>query len=235
MGWFDHALNAVGGEAERLATGAEHATGTLIEQGARLAGAGLNAVGLSGAARAVVGAGDRAADFLGAEVPEEQLGQTTDPTQLIHGDPAAISRTAQQLRTFSAAFGETAAGLSGIDTSHWTGQAADAFQAKYTPQPARWQDAATGCQDGAGALDSYAETVTWAQGQARQAIDRYEAGQRATAAAVTTYDEQVAGFNQAAQAADDSLAAGRAPGRRRPGPVRSPTRVRRFGSRPSRF
>ena len=224
MGWFDHALDAVGGEAERLATGAEHATGTIIEQGARLAGAGLNAVGLPGAAQAVVGAGQTAADFLGAEVPEEQLGQTTDPTQLIHGDPAAISQTAQQLRTFSAAFGETAAGLSGIDTAHWTGQAADAFGARYAPQPARWQDAATGCRDGAGPLDSYAETVTWAQGQARQAIDQYEAGKRATAAAVTAYDEQVAGYNQSAQAYDDSLAAGRDPGPQpaQPGPFTDP-------------
>jgi RHS repeat-associated protein len=224
MGWFDHALNAVGGEAERLATGAEHATGTIIEQGARLAGAGLGAVGLTGAAQAVVGAGDTAADFLGAEVPEEQLGQTTDPTQLIHGDPAAISQTAQQLRAFSGAFGETAAGLSGIDTAHWTGQAADAFRARYAPQPARWQDAATGCRDGAAALDSYAETVTWAQGQARQAIDLYEAGERATAAAVTAYDEQVAGYNQAAQAYNDSLAAGHNPGPQptRPGPFTDP-------------
>ena len=224
MGWFDHALDAVGGAAERLVTGAEHATGTIIEQGSRLAGTGLNAVGLPGAAQAVVGAGDTAADFLGAPVPEEQLGQTTDPAQLIHGDPAVISQTARQLRTFSGAFGETAAGLSGTDTAHWTGQAADAFRARYAPQPARWRDAATGCADGAGALDSYAETVTWAQGQARQAIDMYEAGQRATTAAVTAYDTQVAGYNQAAQADNDSLAAGRVPGPppTRPGPFTDP-------------
>jgi RHS repeat-associated protein len=224
MGWFDHALDAVGAETERLATGAEHATGTIIDRGARLAGAGLNAVGLSGAAQAVVAAGDTAANFLGAEVPEEQLGQTTDPTQLIHGDPAAISQAARQLRTFAGAFGETAAGLSGIDTAHWTGAAADAFRAKYAPQPARWQDAATGCGDGAGALDPYAETVTWAQGQARQAIDLYEAGKRATATAVTSYNEQVAGYNQAAQVYNDSLAAGRNPGPQptRPGPFTDP-------------
>lgn len=32
-----------------------------------------------------------------------------------------------------ATFGETATGLSGLDTSHWTGAAAHAFRAKYEP------------------------------------------------------------------------------------------------------
>ena len=53
-----------------------------------------------------------------------------------------------------------------------------------------------------------------AQGQARQAIDVYESGQRATAAATATYNSHVAAYNQAAQAYDSALAAARSPGPR---------------------
>jgi hypothetical protein len=133
---------------------------------------------------------------------------------LIHGDPGALRETAGRLGTFSSAFGETATGLEGIDTSHWTGAAADAFRAKYAPEPGRWRNAAAGCSDGARALESYAGTVEWAQGQARQAIEVYQAGQRATASATAAYSSQVAAYHQAAQAYDGALAAGRVPGAR---------------------
>ena len=77
-------------------------------------------------------------------------------------------------------------------------------------------------------------TVQWAQGQARQAIDVYESGQRATAAATAAYNSQVAAYNQAAQAYDSALAAGRSPGPRpaQPGPFTDPGR--RCASGPSR-
>ncbi len=214
-GWFDGVVHAVTHPGS-LVPGAEHGLGSLLDDAARGLGSGLSAVGLGGAGQWVDRAGDDVANFLGAQVPEEQLGQTTDPAELIHGDPAALRSAAEKLRTFAAAFGETAAGLSGIDTGHWTGAAADAFRAKYAPQPGRWRDAATGCGDGADALESYARTVQWAQGQARQAIEVYEEGNRATAA----YNDQVAAYNRAAQAYDAQLAALRNPGPRpvEPGP-----------------
>jgi len=210
MGWFDDAVGTV----THWATDAEHKAGSLLDDGAHALGGALSSVGLSSAGQWVDRTGDDLANDLGAQVPEEQLGQTTDPTQLIHGDPAALRKTAGQLRTFSGAFGETATGLEGIDTSHWTGAAADAFRAKYAPEPPRWRRAQTACGDGADALESYAGTVEWAQGQARHAIDVYESGQRATAAAVTAYKTNVAAYNQAAQAYDSALATGRNPGTR---------------------
>ena len=221
-GWFGDVVHAVTHPGS-LVSGAEHGLGTFLDDGAHVLGSGLSAAGLGGAAQWADRAGDDVANFLGAQVPEEQLGQTTDPTELIHGDPAALRSTAAKLRTFSSAFAETAAGLDGLEPGSWTGAAADAFRAKYAPQPGRWRDAAKGCGDGADALASYAGTVQWAQRQAAQAIKVYAEGQQATASAVTAYDDKVAAY-QAAQAYGARPAASRDPGTQpvEPGPFTDP-------------
>jgi hypothetical protein len=54
-----------------------------------------------------------------------------------------------------------------MDTSTWTGAAADAFRAKYALQPGKRRDASTASGDASEALGSYAGAVEWAQGQAR--------------------------------------------------------------------
>src|ERR1700677_3575321 len=100
-------------------------SGELVSDGAHVVGDGLNAVGLHGAADAVETEGTRIGFDLGADVAELQLGQTTDPAELVHGDPAAIRSSASRLKVFSSAFGETASGMRGLDTAHWTGAAAD--------------------------------------------------------------------------------------------------------------
>ena len=190
----------------------KRALGAGLNDGAHLIGDGLNAVGLHGAAQTVDTLGDQAGYHLGADVAELQLGETTDPAELVHGDPAAIRSSASKLRTFSGAFGETASGLRGLDTGHWTGAAADAFRAKFAPQPARWQDAASATGSAAGALESYAGAVESAQGQARQAITLYEQGQQASAAAQAAYNTKVAAYDSAAQAYNTKLASGQDPG-----------------------
>ena len=192
---------------------AKQTAGTAVSDGAHLVGDGLSAVGLTGAAREAETLGDEAGFRLGANGPELELGQTSDPGELVHGDPAAIRSSAATLRTFSGAFGETARGLQGLDTTHWTGAAADAFRVKFTPHPARWQDASAATETAAGALESYAGAVESAQDQARQAIGRYEQGQQATAQAQAGYQAQVAAYNRAAQAYDAKLAGGQDPGR----------------------
>jgi hypothetical protein len=152
MGWFGSVLHAVTHPGD-LVSDAEHGLGTLVDDGAHLVGSGLSDVGLAGAGQWVDRVGDDIANDLGAQVPEEQLGQTTDPAELIHGDPAALEQAASRLRTFSGAFGETADGLEGIDTGHWTGAAADAFRARYAPQPGKWRNASTASGRAAGALE----------------------------------------------------------------------------------
>jgi hypothetical protein len=190
----------------------KRALGAGLNDGAHLIGDGLNGAGLHGAAQTVDTLGDKAGYGLGADVAELQLGETTDPAELVHGDPAAIRSSASKLRTFSGAFGETAGGLRGLDTAHWTGAAADAFRARFAPHPAQWQDAATATSTAAGALESYAGAVESAQDQARQAITLYEQGQQASATAQAAYQAEVAAYNSAAQAYNTRLASGQDPG-----------------------
>ena len=212
---------------------AKQTLGTAVDDGTHLVGDGLNAAGLTGAAQAVDTLGDQAGYQLGADVAELQLGQTSDPAQLVHGDPGAIRSSAGTLRTFSGAFGETARGLQGTDSAHWTGAAADAFRARFAPHPARWQDASSATSTAAGALESYAGAVESAQGQARQAIAVYEQGQQATAQAQASYNAQVAAYNRAAQAYNATLAErGRPRDRLPPSLRRSTTPGRPCGSKP---
>ena len=191
---------------------AKQTLGTAVDDGTHLVGDGLSAAGLTGAAQAVDALGDQAGYQLGADVAELQLGQTSDPAQLMHGDPSAIRSSAERLRAFSGAFAETARGLQRTDSAHWTGAAADAFRARFAPHPARWQDATSATGTAAGALESYAGAVESAQGQARQASTVYEQGQQATTQAQAAYHAQVAAYNRAAQAYNTTLAGGADPG-----------------------
>lgn len=105
----------------------------------------LRDVGATGLANDISGFDSQVSSFIGGAQPELQLGQTDDPTQLIHGDPQQVSDAANRLRAFSTAFSQVSAGLAGVDVEHWQGTAADAFRAKYAPQPKRWSDAGTAC------------------------------------------------------------------------------------------
>lgn len=162
------------------------------------------------AGHAVVGAARTVSHLLfGDPVPPElQLGQSTRPADLVHGDPAAITRAAAQLRTFSAAFGETAEGMTGIDAAKWRGAAADAFRARYAPQPVRWQNASTACGSAAGALDSYAQAVASAQSQAELAIEAYAEASRLTAVAQGAYNQQVTAYDSAEEENAENRRAG---------------------------
>lgn len=88
-----------------------------------------------------------------------QLGQTEDPTKLVHGDVGAINGSVGHLKKFVTAFEETADGLRRIDTAHWNGAAAEAFRARYHGHPRQWSDAHDACAQAAAALDDYAYTV----------------------------------------------------------------------------
>jgi RHS repeat-associated protein len=188
------------------------------------AASALRAVGASGLASDIGGFGSQVASLVGGAQPELQLGQTSDPAQLIHGDPRQVGDAASRLKAFSTAFGQVASGLAGVDTEHWQGVAADAFRAKYDPQPERWADAETACGDSSAALEDYARTLTWAQDQARDAITLYNLGQRATAQAEAAYNAAVSAYNTQAAAYDVALRAGRNPGARSaaPGPFTDP-------------
>jgi RHS repeat-associated protein len=192
--------------------GLKQGAGDLVNDGAHVLGDGLNAVGLHGAANAVETEGDKIGYSLGADVGELQLGQTNDPKELVHGEAGKIRSTASKLKTFQSGFGEVADGLNRIDTGHWEGAAADAFRAKFSPEPAKWSDAATAMGKASAALESYSGAVESAQSQAQQAIDLWNQGQEATKAAASAYNQQVSAYNSAAQAYNAKVQAGQNPG-----------------------
>ncbi|MFI6545557.1 putative T7SS-secreted protein [Streptomyces prunicolor] len=155
-------------------------TGELVDQGTDAAGDALDRVGAHDLANKVENAGDRIASDLGATPAEQQLGQSDQPKDLLHGDAKAIRATAKNLTDFYTAFDKVGDGMRKLNSSSWQGEAAEAFRKKFAMHPTKWLQAADACDAAGRALSSYAETVEWAQGQARDAIDLYGPGKRAS-------------------------------------------------------
>ncbi|MFE2426582.1 putative T7SS-secreted protein [Streptomyces sp. NPDC059373] len=208
MSW---GLNNLGDALEGAYDGTKKLVGEGIDTATDVAGGALDTVGLHSAADAVEDFGDRAASALGADVAEQQLGQSEEPKELVHGDAEAIRRTVKHLRKFHAAFENAHSGLSRLDTAHWTGKAADAFREKFDTHPKKWLKAADACGNAADALDRYADTITWAQQQAKEAVERYRDGQKATEQAVGDYNAAVKLYNLDIDTYNDMLAAGQNP------------------------
>jgi tetratricopeptide (TPR) repeat protein len=200
---INNAGDALEHAAGSLGRGVDQVAGTVVEQGAHALAAGLTDLGLSGAARAVSTAGNGIADHLGDmgdmgdTVPELGLGESREPTDLVHGDPAAMEDTAARLRAFATAFGDTTRGLRGLDTAHWTGAAADAFRRRYGQYPARWSAATDACAAAAAAWQDYAAVARAAQRQAADAIALHQRGTHATAEATARYQQALAAYQQA--------------------------------------
>jgi uncharacterized protein YukE len=205
-------IDDAGDGLEHLVAGAKHAAGTAIDAGSHLLGKGLNEVGLHTAAGVVTDYGDALTDHLGNQLPEQQLGHSSEPTQLIHGDVAAITQTAARLDQFASAFDQTAHGLAGIDTAHWQGSAADAFRHAYQQHPHAWSHARDACAAAAAAWRDYGQAVQQAQHQAAQAIALYQHGTQATAQATARYHQAVTTYHQQALAYNLMAADGADPG-----------------------
>ena len=132
---------------------------------------------------------EKIADVVGAELP---LGATDDPKLLVNGEADTIAETAAHLSKLGAAFGETAKGFAEIDVSHWTGDAADAFRAKFQDSPKQWVAAADAFQAAGAAFEGYVSVVKWAQDQAKQAADLYRRAEQASQDAADRYNAQAA-------------------------------------------
>lgn len=79
---------------------------------------------------------------------------------------------------------------------HWSGKAADAFREAFDMHPKQWMHAADACDDASKALKSYAETVTWAQGKAVDAIEKYRKAQQAAERAQSEYESQYDSYRE---------------------------------------
>ena len=139
--------------------------------------------------------GDEVAADLGAMPGEQQLGETEEANELIHGNPGRIRESAKHLKDFHAAFDKVGTGLKKVDSSSWQGESGNTFREKFGVHPTKWLHAADACEAAAGALDSYAETVQWAQIQAQEAINLYKQGKKASIEAVDAYNKKVDTYN----------------------------------------
>ncbi|MYQ82821.1 type IV secretion protein Rhs [Streptomyces sp. SID4936] len=194
MDWGRLGDGLVDGAGRVLDKGKEFA-GEVVDTGTDMLGAGLDKVGAHGWADGVEDWGDETASSLGAEVGEKQLGQSEDADELIHGRPEKIAATVKNLRDFQRAFDLVGGGMKKLDSGHWKGEAADAFRRAFEALPTDWLRAADAFEDAARALETYARTVTSAQGKAREAIALYKEGKQDYERAAAEFREKAAAYN----------------------------------------
>ncbi|WP_240799434.1 putative T7SS-secreted protein [Streptomyces sp. A0958] len=137
------------------------------------------------------------ANRMGAEVNEMDLGQTEDKTKLIYGSPSKINATVTKLRAFQSAFDGTGDGLKGLNSGELKGETANALRTAVSTQPPKWYAAADATAKALGALDAFADTVTWAQEQAQTAIDKWKEGVKASEDAADAHRKKVDDYNSA--------------------------------------
>ncbi|MFE4977713.1 putative T7SS-secreted protein [Kitasatospora sp. NPDC056651] len=158
-----------------------------LQEGGHLAGKALDEAGLHSAGQTVSGWGDDIADDAGLKVAERSLDQSDDPKEVLHGDAKRLNEVAGHLQKFHDAFDKAGQGLTRLDTSHWTGEAAEAFRRDFDPQPKQWLTAADSFAKAGTALATYAHTVGWAQDQAKDAVRIWKEAQKKTDAAAKTF------------------------------------------------
>lgn len=147
-----------------------------------------------------------------------ELGQTTDPKALIPGDAATISRTQAALQAYGDLLHMAGEGLKRIDTTDgWSGDAADAFRKVFHGQPGKWLDAGDAFHDAAAALGSYLPTLTWAQGQAAEAINTWASGDAHHQAAQDQLNSARSQLDGAGHAADAAVGKARDKAPKKPG------------------
>ncbi|MFH8578872.1 putative T7SS-secreted protein [Streptomyces zaomyceticus] len=213
-GLLDKGIDKIGDGIDKgkelLGEGIDHATDKV--------GQGLDKIGAHEIADSVEDWGDETASSLGAQVGEQQLGQTEEANELIHGKPEKIAEAVKNLRDFQKAFDLVGGGMRKLDAGHWKGEAADAFREKFSTLPADWLHAADAMENAAKALETYSQAVVSAQGKAREAIALYKEGDGDSKAAVDTYNKKVDAYN-AARTGDSPLPD--------PGPFSDPGKAKR--------
>ncbi|WP_067651608.1 putative T7SS-secreted protein [Nocardia harenae] len=180
MGWnpIDAAGDFVNNAAEVVEGAWEEGTetlGELTDDALDVLADGAELVGLDGAAEALDDFGDQISSALGGELEERQLGETSDPRELIRGEPETIGETATTLGTMADAVEQTGTGLRSIDAGDWTGEGRDGFDAAFDPQPGLWFEAADAFTDATAALVAWGYAVETAQRLAADAIAEWDA------------------------------------------------------------
>ncbi|MEV7754896.1 putative T7SS-secreted protein [Streptomyces griseofuscus] len=203
LGELGKITNTVLGAGEETWDAGKKKVGEGVDWAAHKVGGELDHVGLHKWADKVEDAGDGLASYLGATPGEKQLGETDDPDQLLHGAPERIRESAGHLRDFNGAFDKVGRGMRKVDSTGWEGEGGDAFRKKFGVHPAKWTTAAEACLGAAQALESYADTVKWAQSQAKEAVELYKKGTKASKDAVEAYNKKADAYNAKVTANED--------------------------------
>jgi tetratricopeptide (TPR) repeat protein len=202
MGLGDLTNSFLGG-AEDLYDSGKKKLGEGVDWATDKLGEGLDKVGAHDWADSVEDWGDEVASDLGATPGEQQLGETEEANELVHGDPDKISESAKHLKDFYGAFDKVSSGLKKVDSAGWQGEGGDTFREKFGVHPTKWAQASEACDAAAGALASYAGTVKWAQGQAKEAAELYKKGVKASRDAADAYNKKVDAYNAKVKVNED--------------------------------
>ncbi|MFF1410369.1 putative T7SS-secreted protein [Streptomyces sp. NPDC058289] len=202
MGWRDFVPDGV----EDWAEDRVEDVGDAIEwAGDKTAGLAEN-VGLDDAGDWIRDKSRSAANQLGADVAEMELGQTEDPKKLVYGSVSKIRAQVSHLNDFKASFDKVGNGLKGMgEPDGLKGKTAESFREAVAKEPPRWFKAAEAFGKAADAMGRFAETVEWAQGQAKEALEEYDRAKKASTDARTAHNKLVDTYNDALKAKQDPL------------------------------
>ncbi|TNC22474.1 putative T7SS-secreted protein [Amycolatopsis alkalitolerans] len=128
-----------------------------------------------------------------------ELGQTTDPRELIPGQPEQIANDLRDLVANIAKIGTVGDGLRGVDPGQWTGQGADVFRDVFGQEPPKWFSAVDLVSRGGQALADFGDVLTWGQSEAQRAIEMYTQAVAASRAAADQYNVRATQASAAGQ------------------------------------
>ncbi|MEU9182751.1 putative T7SS-secreted protein [Streptomyces sp. NPDC048550] len=202
MGWRDYIPDSV----EDVAEDAVEKVGDAVEWAGNKTAGLAEDVGLDDAGDWIRDKSRSAANWLGADVEELELGQSEDPKRLVYGSVAKIRAQVSHLNDFKASFEQVGNGLKGIgEPDGLKGKSADAFQKAVAKEPPRWFEAAEAFGKAADAMGRFAEIVEWAQGQAKEALADYEHAKKVSTDARNAYNKQAKAYEAAVKAKQEHL------------------------------
>ncbi|MFE7317291.1 putative T7SS-secreted protein [Streptomyces sp. NPDC057555] len=107
-----------------------------------------------------------------------ELGETTDPKELIPGNAGTLEAVAGTLRKHSGTFEDVGNRLGGVRISDWSGKASDEFWESFSGEKKKWLYASDAMSDAASTVSKYATALSAAQQQAAEAIELWLDGDK---------------------------------------------------------
>lgn len=119
-----------------------------------------------------------------------ELGETTNPKDLIPGEPELIVNDLRRLAANIDRIGAAGNSLRDVDPTQWTGDGADSFRELFGEEPPKWFEAVEVLGQGGKSLADYGDVLIWAQSEAQRAIELHTQAQAAARAAAAEYKAQ---------------------------------------------